>query len=626
MTAVPAQAGRSQAQRRALWIGALALTALAVWGAAALAWTCDDAYIAFRYVSNAHDGRGLVWNPAPFEPVEGYTCFAWVMLLWAIWEVFGAAPPAASHPLSIGFGALLLAVTAAAAARVVDRRGRALPAGCVLLALACVACNRTSLNWFTSGLETAMFNLAFVAWVFVAFRADAASAPQRLLRWSAWAALAALTRPDGLLLVAATAAAAAVSALRRDRSWRATLLGLTPLLGVLAHVAWRRATYGEWLPNTYYAKVTTPWPEAGLRYLACFAVEQGAWLWPLVFAPWVVLALTRAGGAAARGLLARLPAFAAVCAVLFHVGYYCLRVGGDPFEYRVLSYLIPLGAVGVLAAAAQLPGGARAAAVAASSLFVAGLVGWGHRLYHQPSVLPFYRPIAADVPALLRPLARWHDRQMAWLKPQVLCGRPRVHAQWLDEATARLPARARGDYDLADVPVLRERGVGLPGWVLPDVAVLDEHGLNDWVVARSPKRGAPSFPVTGAQLQAAFAALPLDDQQRYARQDMVAALAPLGGADLARGLVDFLLLQLAPSGADTLSQAQLQRLDGLLSGLRFMAHERLPPPGYVADFAPNVVIGDGAAVVTPRARPLPASRVQELEATWRERTLQRKPD
>ena len=33
----------------------------------------DDAYIAFRYVSNAHLGHGYVWNPPPFRPVEGYT-------------------------------------------------------------------------------------------------------------------------------------------------------------------------------------------------------------------------------------------------------------------------------------------------------------------------------------------------------------------------------------------------------------------------------------------------------------------------------------------------------------------------------------------------------------------------
>ena len=268
-----------------------------------------------------------------------------------------------------------------------------------------------------------------------------------------------------------------------------------------------------------------------------------------------------------------------------------------------------------------LPGGASAVAVAP-----AATLGWGHLYYHQPSVLPFYQPIADQVPAPLHWLARWHDRQMAWLKPQVLCGRPRVHALWLEEARARLPLRQRTTFDAADVPVMRERGVGLPGWTLPDVAVLDEHGLNDWVVARSPKGGAQSFPVSGAQLEAVFASLPVDADGRYARADMTAALAALADPRLARGLVDFLLLQLAPSGAAMLAPSELAGLDGLLQGLRFMAHERLPPAGYLEDLAPNVQVQRGEVSVTPRQQPLSAERIRALEAAWRERTLRRKPD
>lgn len=41
----------------------------------------DDAYIAFRYVSNSMLGLGYVWNPPPFHPVEGYTSFLWVAIL-----------------------------------------------------------------------------------------------------------------------------------------------------------------------------------------------------------------------------------------------------------------------------------------------------------------------------------------------------------------------------------------------------------------------------------------------------------------------------------------------------------------------------------------------------------------
>ena len=32
-----------------------------------------------------------------------------------------------------------------------------------------------------------------------------------------------------------------------------------------AHYLWRYSYYGDWLPNTWYAKYVRPWPEAGAR-------------------------------------------------------------------------------------------------------------------------------------------------------------------------------------------------------------------------------------------------------------------------------------------------------------------------------------------------------------------------
>ena len=44
----------------------------------------DDAMISMRYACNLAHGNGLVWNPAPFAPVEGYTSFAWVAGLYLV--------------------------------------------------------------------------------------------------------------------------------------------------------------------------------------------------------------------------------------------------------------------------------------------------------------------------------------------------------------------------------------------------------------------------------------------------------------------------------------------------------------------------------------------------------------
>ena len=60
----------------------------------------DDAYIAFRYVSNSVLGLGYVWNAAPFQPVEGYTSFLWVVILDLTWKVTGVEPPKSADTIA----------------------------------------------------------------------------------------------------------------------------------------------------------------------------------------------------------------------------------------------------------------------------------------------------------------------------------------------------------------------------------------------------------------------------------------------------------------------------------------------------------------------------------------------
>ena len=52
--------------------------------AAWVSWTCDDAFISYRYARNLVEGSGLVYNPG--ERVEGYT-----NLLWTLWIAAGLA-------------------------------------------------------------------------------------------------------------------------------------------------------------------------------------------------------------------------------------------------------------------------------------------------------------------------------------------------------------------------------------------------------------------------------------------------------------------------------------------------------------------------------------------------------
>ena len=89
----------------------LLVTVLVYLGYRLMFFVTDDAFIAFRYVNNLVLGRGLVWNPPPFLPVEGYTSWLWVAALGAVWKVAGIEPPQASNVLSLLFGYATLYLT-----------------------------------------------------------------------------------------------------------------------------------------------------------------------------------------------------------------------------------------------------------------------------------------------------------------------------------------------------------------------------------------------------------------------------------------------------------------------------------------------------------------------------------
>ena len=600
--------------------GVIAVLAIAVVvGAVQLAFLCDDAFILFRYVSNARDGHGLVWNPPPFEPVEGYTQFLWVLMLWAAWSLFGVEPPSSANAMSILCGLGLFAVVALAAFRIKNREGGRSRDALALVVLGAVAGNRTFLQSLTSGLDTSLFNLCFVSWVLLAFRSPERRTRGWLALWAAAAAATALTRPDGFLCVAATAVLGVTWSLRRNDS--RYLLSLAPLLAVAAHVMWRRAFYGEWLPNTYYAKVVAPWAEAGIRYLECFCFENSGWLWLPIALVWLLLELRHGPKVALRRHADNLPQVAAVAATLVHVGYYVLRVGGDPFEYRVLSHLIPLGALSAAAMVASKCAGVRVPVACTAALGLGAVVGWIHLALTDKKLTVHYQPLAAKVPAWLQPIVHWHDRNQAWLHAHIICGRSHQHALFLEATLAELPERSRMTADPNDLPVASFRGVGVAGWVLPDCYVIDMHGLNDWVVARTPVRtwGTPWLPKE--VLEAVLARADEDRDTNLTRRELETAIVAVTScpAESAQDLVAQLLLFFAVEDPERLTAREAEQIMPFFAELRLMGHDRMAPAEYVGAFDPNVTVAGRKVVVRKRDVPLTATRVREIEQQWRAR-------
>jgi len=317
------------------WTLALVAVVASAWHAGALAWTCDDAFITFRYAQHFVDGHGLVFNlDAAEAPVEGYTNFSWTM-----WMALGA---------SLGFGREAMASWSIF-------WGVACHAGVVLLlcgmawrasggrALAPVAaCAYAAVHHAASlspaGLETALFVLLATA------MARQVMAP-RCVR-QAWltgflGVLCATTRPDGALFVAAAGAFLLFDAWQR-RSWR--LLGgyVLPFALVFApYLIWRRAYYGAWVPNTAVAKsASDPFFEFGLRYVGDFFWCYWALLPALVPVAWFALRPPDLL-AGISSTLGRRPWWVLLAFVAPYVAF-VIWVGGDFMFGRFLLPVLPL--------------------------------------------------------------------------------------------------------------------------------------------------------------------------------------------------------------------------------------------------------------------------------------------
>ncbi|MEC7582684.1 MAG: hypothetical protein VYE77_00065 [Planctomycetota bacterium] len=610
-------------ERSRLWRRGIVFTLLLagmVFGVLQLSFLCDDAYINFRYASNAYLGHGPVWNAAPFLPVEGYTSPLWVFLLWAFWSAAGIEPPEGSNILSLLFGVGQFAVIAAVALRLRSRSGSRLPDIVAFVLLAVIVSNRTFLSWLSSGMDTALFNLAFISWVVMAFRPAQRRTIAWLLGWSAVAVVAAMTRPDGVLFAAATGATAVWMFVRRERPRLQVLLALTPLLVIGIHLLWRYSYYGAWLPNTYYAKVSDSWPEAGWRYFGSFVVEHGVWLWIPLCLVWVVVECSRGLRQVGQVLWAHVPAVLAVGAVLFHWVYYTFKVGGDHFEYRVYSQLVPLGLLAAAAMAARLASGWWFPVTVLVALWLASGVGWVHLWLTRDMPWYGFRPIAGELPAAAQPLGRWFDRNQAWLRFRNVGLRCQYHKLFLDMLRENTPDRAEVDAEGQPCLMLDAQAVGLMSWSLPNVAIRDLYGLNDWVVARAP---IPPLvpPFSPEVLRELFYRADRNGDEAIDRGELQAALRfikPLeaGRRDESEYLSVLFMNIYARERPGYLTEAEFVAIGKSLQNARSMAHERLPPYGYVEELPANLVVRNRRARVDAGDEPLTAERIRSWEEKW----------
>ncbi len=301
--------------RPLIWLLALGPFAVLV---QRFSFVCDDAWISFRYARNVARGLGPIYNPGE-APVEGYSEPLWVALMAAV-EGLGADPAFWSRALSIGAAALLVALALVAIEVLTRPRPAAFAAGALLL-----GCSPSLSVWATGGMATAPFACAAFALFASFYLWKGPCTPLAVLS----ACLLVLLRADGAYWVAALCGPALVA------GWfgpRAILRSAAIASGVSAlvfgaHVAWRLAYYGDWLPNTARAKLGfSPRAfERGGEYVAHYFLTFPGLALALILAGLLTRAsVRRAPGPGRRGSW-RLAAWSVVSATLA----YAVVVGGD---------------------------------------------------------------------------------------------------------------------------------------------------------------------------------------------------------------------------------------------------------------------------------------------------------
>lgn len=290
----------------------------------------DDAFISFRYAHHLATGKGLVWNPG--EKIEGYTNFLWTLLM-SLPVHLGKDPVGFSLALGILSFFLSLLFTYKLASLVFDSRNLG------LLTTLLLGTNYTFSAYATGGLETQFQAFLFTAAAYLLLLSISENlwSHARLLLLSLVLAAAMLARPDSAILVAVAIPVAKLylwreNVPRAQKLKKLSLLSLPFTVIIGAWVLWKLSYYGDLLPNSYYAKVSSRTSLGlGARYLGLFLLSY--WLVPFPF-----LAFLKLRVASKKPNPAILVPF--VLLVMWFV--YVIRVGGDFMEFRLIVPVMPL--------------------------------------------------------------------------------------------------------------------------------------------------------------------------------------------------------------------------------------------------------------------------------------------
>ena len=404
----------------------------------------DDALISLRYSKRLVEGHGLTWTEG--RPVEGYSNLLWVLFCAGLGAA-GIEWVATLRVLGVTCSAAAIGAIAYAYRRY--RWADALP---MMAAVFLIAAAGPVGIWAIGGLEQPLV-LALLAWamvlLFPTVDGDTRVSPRFLFACLLFGLLC-LTRPDGALFTAAAVAGlllVRISArkLSAPAVRQGIVLTVIPASFYLSQLAFRLWYYGDWVPNTAYAKLAPSlrhWVE-GLWYIAGGIIALAPFT---LLAAWYVSHVLQRNDDTA---LVRRPRVLFIATVLLFWIAYVIFIGGDIFPGR--RHWMPL-----IAPLAMLT------AEAVSYLQVRGLPEWPRRRTVRFAIAMLALFVALQVSALQNRRAlieRW---------------------EWDGEVVGLMLKRGFGE----EQPLLAVTAAGcLPFW--SELPALDMLGLNDYYLARN---------------------------------------------------------------------------------------------------------------------------------------------
>ena len=289
----------------------------------------DDAYITLRYANQWQAGNGPVWNSE--ERVEGYTSFLHLATLYPMQKA-GLQPEVSARIIGLcSYLAIWLTIILYSYRSILNPSHKLTT---MLILLSTFPTTFTTIAWSLGGLEPPLFTLLLMITTYLFATYDDTITSSQAIAIGFLLALCTLTRPEAILFVAVTSSAGILL----HKSWKATLIILlTFSMLYVPYFLWRWSYYGDFFPNTYYAKLGTPLSKRiqdGFYYLHTF-VRSAPWIPLIALISWLYTLLKQPDQ--------RTKGWKYMTALSLAATIYVVWTGGDHMPaYRFWTPFIPI--------------------------------------------------------------------------------------------------------------------------------------------------------------------------------------------------------------------------------------------------------------------------------------------